>query len=75
MNSHIDDVFEMRSSNQTTKYYESNVINTHVCAVNGCNKKPITKCEICSKHYCYGHLRLDLHPLENFEVIRQFKIV
>lgn len=33
---------------------QSNVLDSSTCIINGCNKKPITKCETCSKRYFDG---------------------
>ena len=52
---------------------QSNVLFTSTCSVNGGNKKLLTNCEICSKHYFDGYLYLDLHHLENFEIKSNLK--
>ena len=50
------------------KSYTTNE-NTISCSVHHCSSKPISRCVPCSAYYCHEHIHIDLHRLDNFEII------
>ncbi len=41
-----------------------------LCNVAGCAAKVICRCTRCNNYYCYPHLRIDQHNIDNFEVLK-----
>lgn len=72
MNNRFENAFN-DISNSISKKADVEVKNIYSCSVTGCLTSPISRCGTCSKYYCYGHLHMDLHPLENVEIINQFR--
>ena len=73
MNNHLDNAFNDISVNSVANKSDVEVNYIHSCSVVSCLAAPISRCGACSKYYCYEHLHMDLHPLENVEIINQFK--
>lgn len=73
MNNRFDNAFNDILVNSIPKKSDLKVKNIHSCSVTDCLASPISRCGTCSKYYCYEHLHMDLHPLENIEIINQFK--
>ncbi len=41
-----------------------------VCNTVDCIFKPISRCSICSKYYCYLHANKHTHSMDNFEILK-----
>lgn len=73
MHNRLDIAFNDNSVSSLAKKSNVEVNYIHSCSVFDCLATPISRCETCSKYYCYEHLHMDLHPLENIVIINQFK--
>ena len=38
-----------------------------VCGILNCPETPTTKCPICNNHYCFEHIKIHLHVVEDNE--------
>ena len=73
MSNRRDTAFNDNSVNTISKKSDVEVNYIHSCSVSDCMAAPISRCGTCSKYYCYEHLHMDLHPLENVVIINQFR--
>ncbi len=44
--------------------------NNHPCSATSCIAEAISKCTLCSEYYCYKHVYVHAHPMDNFEIIK-----
>ncbi len=40
-----------------------------LCIIDKCDSKAICKCTMCNNYYCYLHIKMDQHDINNFEVL------
>ncbi len=40
-----------------------------LCNIDKCAAKVICRCTTCNNYYCYSHMKMDRHDINNFEVL------